>query len=169
MRKKYFHGKSQAAMEFMLTYGWAIVVVLVLITGLAYFGVLDVDRWFPPNQCVLPVGMSCIDYTIQYKKAAGFDPATNTVELYVKNNRGNKIEITNAKVMGSGIKGATDPVTYNNEGVTIEIKNIQIDGKAISLGDKFELDFMIEYTNQETGLTHKEQGFLKGIVTQETS
>ena len=32
--------KSQAAMEFLMTYGWAILVVLVAIGALAYFGVL---------------------------------------------------------------------------------------------------------------------------------
>jgi uncharacterized protein (UPF0333 family) len=33
--------KSQAAMEFLMTYGWAIIVVLVAISALAYFGVLS--------------------------------------------------------------------------------------------------------------------------------
>ena len=35
------HKKSQAAMEFLMTYGWAILVVLVAIGALAYFGVLS--------------------------------------------------------------------------------------------------------------------------------
>jgi len=33
--------KGQAAMEFLMTYGWAILVVLVVIGALAYFGVLS--------------------------------------------------------------------------------------------------------------------------------
>jgi hypothetical protein len=33
--------KSQAAMEFLMTYGWAILVVLVAIGVLAYFGVFN--------------------------------------------------------------------------------------------------------------------------------
>ena len=36
--------KSQAAMEFLMTYGWAILVVLVAICALAYFGVLSPDK-----------------------------------------------------------------------------------------------------------------------------
>ena len=35
------HKKSQAAMEFLMTYGWAILVVLAAIAALAYFGVLN--------------------------------------------------------------------------------------------------------------------------------
>ena len=34
--------KAQAAMEFLMTYGWAILVVLVTIGALAYFGVLKI-------------------------------------------------------------------------------------------------------------------------------
>lgn len=33
--------KAQAAMEFLVTYGWAFVVVLVMVGALSYFGVLD--------------------------------------------------------------------------------------------------------------------------------
>ena len=33
--------KSQAAMEFLMTYGWAIVIVLVAIGALAYFGTFN--------------------------------------------------------------------------------------------------------------------------------
>ena len=33
--------KGQAAMEFLMTYGWAILVVLVVIGALAYFGILS--------------------------------------------------------------------------------------------------------------------------------
>ena len=36
--------KSQAALEFIMTYGWAILVVLVAIGALAYFGILYDNR-----------------------------------------------------------------------------------------------------------------------------
>lgn len=35
--------KGQAALEFLTTYGWAFLVILVMIGGLSYFGVLDVN------------------------------------------------------------------------------------------------------------------------------
>lgn len=40
IRTKMKNKKSQAAMEFLMTYGWAILVVLAAIAALAYFGVL---------------------------------------------------------------------------------------------------------------------------------
>jgi len=39
--------KSQAALEFLMTYGWAILVVLIAIGALAYFGVLSPARFLP--------------------------------------------------------------------------------------------------------------------------
>lgn len=36
--------KCQAAMEFLMTYGWAILVVLVAVGALFYFGVFDKDN-----------------------------------------------------------------------------------------------------------------------------
>ena len=41
--------KGQAALEFLMTYGWAILVVLAAIAALAYFGVLSPDRFLPEN------------------------------------------------------------------------------------------------------------------------
>ena len=44
---------SQAALEFLTTYGWAILVVLIAVGALAYFGVLDLGK-FLPEKFILP-------------------------------------------------------------------------------------------------------------------
>jgi hypothetical protein len=41
--------KGQEAMEFLMTYGWAILVVIAAIAALAYFGVLDPSRLLPDD------------------------------------------------------------------------------------------------------------------------
>jgi len=41
-----FMKKGQAAMEFLMTYGWTVLVVLAAIGVLAYFGVLSPDWVF---------------------------------------------------------------------------------------------------------------------------
>ena len=83
--------KGQAAMEFLMTYGWAILVVLAAIAALAYFGVLSPDR-FLPEQCTLPSGAACLDFTVggntsspQFtliiQNSAGFDMGSLAVNL----------------------------------------------------------------------------------------
>lgn len=53
--------KGQAAMEFLMTYGWALLVVLVAIGALAFFGVLNPGQ-FLPDQCTFFSGVSCTNY-----------------------------------------------------------------------------------------------------------
>ena len=69
--------KGQAAMEFLMTYGWAILVVLVAIGALAYFGVLSPGK-FLPESCLLSPGFACTDF----KVVAG---ATSTWTIKVQN------------------------------------------------------------------------------------
>jgi hypothetical protein len=57
-------------MEFLMTYGWAILVVLAAIGALAYFGVLSPDR-FLPEKCTMTGGFSCTEYLIS-DKGPGF-------------------------------------------------------------------------------------------------
>ncbi|MBD3313845.1 hypothetical protein GF345_05365, partial [Candidatus Woesearchaeota archaeon] len=57
--------KAQAAMEFLMTYGWAILVVLVVIGALAYFGVLSPQRLLP-DKCLFGPGIgTCSDFAIE--------------------------------------------------------------------------------------------------------
>lgn len=44
--------KAQAALEFLMTYGWAFMVILIMIAALAYFGVLNPDRILPDRATV---------------------------------------------------------------------------------------------------------------------
>jgi len=49
---------GQAALEFMMTYGWAILVVLAAIGALSYFGVLNPAK-FTPDTCLASSGFAC--------------------------------------------------------------------------------------------------------------
>ena len=58
--------KAQAAMEFLMTYGWALLAVLVVIGALAYLGILDVETILP-ERCTFPVPLNCQDHVINYE------------------------------------------------------------------------------------------------------
>lgn len=55
--------KGQAALEFMSTYGWAVMVVLIAIAALTYFGVFDFEG-LVPDQCLLSDGFGCQDHQL---------------------------------------------------------------------------------------------------------
>ena len=56
--------RSQAALEFLMTYGWAILIVLIAIGALAYCGVLNPVR-FMPRMCTFVPGISCDDFVVR--------------------------------------------------------------------------------------------------------
>ncbi|MFH1636826.1 MAG: hypothetical protein ABIB71_00195, partial [Candidatus Woesearchaeota archaeon] len=69
--------KGQAAMEFLMTYGWAILVVLIAIGALAYFGVLNPSR-FLPKSCTISPGFSCEEFKV----------TTSGAQLLMRNGKG---------------------------------------------------------------------------------
>ncbi|MFH1331789.1 MAG: hypothetical protein ABIH63_00710 [archaeon] len=77
--------RAQAAMEFLMTYGWAILVVLVAIGALAYFGVLNPSR-FLPSSCTLIPGLGCDEHkatsagaTLIIRNGMGSDVTVNSI------------------------------------------------------------------------------------------
>ncbi|MEK6943320.1 MAG: hypothetical protein AABX00_04620 [Nanoarchaeota archaeon] len=131
--------KGQAALEFIMTYGWAILVVLVAIGALAYFGVLSPDK-FLPAKCTLQAGVACLDHK-----------ATATqLQVRVQNSLGYDVTVDAVKAdqctaLGTqGVWKNGDPVTY-----TLTCSN---------LGSKYNGDLNITYTNSVTLIQHNNQG-----------
>jgi len=56
--------KGQSALEFLVTYGWAFLVILIMIGALSYFGVMDPARYLP-DYCILGSGFTCVDSRMQ--------------------------------------------------------------------------------------------------------
>ncbi|MEA3514232.1 MAG: hypothetical protein U9R34_02050 [Nanoarchaeota archaeon] len=147
--------KGQAAMEFLMTYGWAILVVLAAIAALAYFGVLSPDR-FLPNKCTLPSGMACLDFTvvdtgavsIVMQNSLGFEMRNAQASIVVDNET---CTSTNTMNMTNGAKD-----TFTFTGCT------NIVGQE---GSKLNADLKIAYTNAASGLSHVASGSLISKVT----
>ncbi|QLJ52274.1 MAG: hypothetical protein Sv326_0099 [Candidatus Fermentimicrarchaeum limneticum] len=49
--------KGQTAMEYLMTYGWAILIIMVVLAVLFYLGVLNPPI---PAQCTFPAGITCV-------------------------------------------------------------------------------------------------------------
>lgn len=63
LRKHCATSKAQSAMEYLMTYGWAILIIIVVIAVLFYTGVLDPGN-FTPNSCTFEPGLSCRVYKL---------------------------------------------------------------------------------------------------------
>ena len=99
------HNKAQAAMEFLMTYGWAILIAIAAIGALAYFGVLSPTEMLP-ERCKLPSGIACLDF--KYDGAA--------IGMVIMNSAGFDMTNVSVSVAGAGCN------TTNSEGST-KLKN----------------------------------------------
>jgi len=138
--------KSQAALEFLMTYGWAILVVLVAVGALAYFGVLSPEK-FLPAKCTLPAGIACLDHRAS--------STTNQIQIVLQNSLG--YELTGVIVDIGGCGTATpsgDNALTNGEKDTFTATCTP----ALTGGSKFNKGFGVTYTITETTLTHIANG-----------
>jgi len=78
--------RGQAALEFLTTYGWAFMVILLMIGALAYFGVLNPDR-FLPQRCNVGPEFSCNEYKVE--------AASGVLSVKFSNNVGQTIQVKN--------------------------------------------------------------------------
>lgn len=164
--------KSQAAMEFLLTYGWAIMVVVVAIAALAYFGVLNPTKWFSTNTCTLPAGLSCIDHSITYIPLYHGQKAHNDFTIVIKNNLGADSHITSLALSdqyGQQYSPAVPDSFPNGQSDTITVSDITIsrvppNNPSMLSGTKYDKDFVVTITNDASGLPHLFQGHISGKV-----
>ena len=133
--------KGQAAMEFLMTYGWAILVVLAAIAALAYFGVLSPEK-FLPEKCVMPPGFACVTSKIE--------PTQTT--LILSNGKGQTL-VMNSLTVGtcSGTFSNTMPSGTEYAFVLTGCSN------GVSK-DKFKADITLSYTEKDYNLTKTARG-----------
>ena len=90
--------KSQAALEFLTTYGWAFLVILLMIGTLAYFGILSPGKILP-NRCTFGSEFQCVDYQIS--------ATANTFKLRMKNSLAEPIDVSAMTLSSEGSTGYT--------------------------------------------------------------
>ena len=134
--------KGQAAMEFLMTYGWAILVVLAAIAALAYFGVLSPEK-FLPQKCILQPGIACVSHKVEPSK----------ITLVISNGLGRTIIVNNIAI-GSCTSAFTDELMSG-------VDHTFVIGGSCSNGavkDKFKGDITFSYTEKDSNLTKTAYG-----------
>ncbi|GIU69505.1 MAG: hypothetical protein KatS3mg002_0741 [Candidatus Woesearchaeota archaeon] len=76
--------KSQAALEFMVTYGWVILGVMIVIGALAYYGVFNTSKYIN-DECNFGNQLYCEDFRV----------TTDRIYITLRNNFGQEIVINN--------------------------------------------------------------------------
>ena len=76
--------RGQAALEFLTTYGWAFLVILIMVGALAYFGILKPSKLLP-DRCSFGPEVDCIDFQIS--------KTSESIKIRLKNNVGEAVTI----------------------------------------------------------------------------
>ena len=132
--------KAQAAMEFLMTYGWAILVVLIAIGALTYL----VDfKSLIGTRCQLTAPLYC--------KSQKADSAAGTggqVTLLIRNALPDAITVTGVNLVNKGcdVTGLSVAIASNADvPVTINC--------GVTAGEKVKTDVRITYDEAAGGLT----------------
>ena len=133
--------RAQAAMEFLMNYGWALLVVLIVISSLVYFGMLNPSR-FLPETCTIS-GFSC-------------DFVLNTTHLQVEltNNLGEDITISNIECNGTN-NSDTLMIMGSKTVFAIDIPDLAID-------QRFKHPIKVTYSVSGSELIHTKTGEVIG-------
>ena len=134
--------KGQAAMEFLMTYGWAILVVLAAIGALAYFGVLSPSKHIPES-CIFSQGIACLDFKV----------TPTTVNLYLQNGFAQDIDIHNITV------GNCDVEEVGQRVADLDTLLVELTGCDNGIvGDKYKENAVISYSLAGSMLVKEHKG-----------
>lgn len=146
--------KAQAAMEYLMTYGWAILIVIIVAAALFALGV------FNPSTYTTSTATGFQGFQVP---AGGWQfTSSGQLTLILKNAMGSNINITSVQAQF----GSNTPVTNStvttlgpNDQVTYVISGL---GTTTS-GSSYSITVTITYDNLDTGLTgFKSTGTLTG-------
>jgi len=139
--------RGQSAMEFLMTYGWAILVMVAVVSMLFYLGVLN-PREQAPNVCTMPAGFSCYGYkissggelTLDLTQATGH---TLTVTEIACDARETPSFSSVSEEISSGDHAQLTTTCY------------KISGAAPGAGEYYKGKIHIRYLDQNTGISHR--------------
>jgi len=124
--------KGQAAMEFLMTYGWAILAAIIAIGVLAYF-------YFSPGDLGPDVAAVTTPFVIE-----AWNADVGGVNLGLKNGDQSTLTVTNVTVtIGTNVCTATPPGAMTSG----ELVDVAVDcATALVVGDNVKGDIVVRYT-----------------------
>jgi hypothetical protein len=102
--------KSQAALEFLVTYSWAFLAILITMGSLYYFGILDFQRYLP-ERCLFTSQLECINFVM--------NSGDQEIKIKISNNLGEQIRVQTLTITNddtpalSCVNGDTLPLDWN--------------------------------------------------------
>ena len=145
--------KGQAAMEYVMIYGWALLAVMIVVGFIVNYANINPSD-FMGEECNFDVGLVCNDFAI-------YESGEKNIALSVTNGFSKSITITNIEFSG-GFE-YNEPLSSAIEIAPTETKLIEIDDAEIEpfKNEKVDIQITYHYTDAE-GYNYELNGYLKG-------
>ncbi len=140
--------KGQAAMEFLMTYGWAILAAVLAIGVLAYYGVFSPGNSVP-STCTLSAPLGCDEYEV----------TPSGVRLILINGAGDAITLNDVTVTNCGTNSTATVVA---DGDTTDV--LVTCGTAPVSGTKFSGKIDVNYLRAGKTINQTSTGDIRAEV-----
>lgn len=146
--------KGQAGLDFLMTYGWALLIIVLIIAALFALGVFDIGSF---------IGSRASGFT-EVSVVAWSLADDGTFTALFENHAGKSITINsvNATYKTESI-GYSTPVTLGNgkRSGTITLGTFS---SPDSTGSSYTVSIDIAYTDSETGFAYSDSGTVTGTI-----
>ena len=150
-----FKHKGQAILDFMMSYGWAIAIVIVVAAMLFLFGVFDISNFMGTKAS----GFSGIGVSGWQMGSDG------TFSLKFANRIGKPINITGVGITIKSAQAIITPTSILSTGATSDTVSTSAGALgAMSPGSGYMATVVINYTDLNTGFNASTKGTLTGKV-----
>jgi hypothetical protein len=151
--------KGQSSIEYLATYGWALLILLTVLSLLAYYGFIDA-RALAPDRCDLGAEFSCNDFGFAVDDTQ--DPDEVTLRMFLKNNLPERVTINTVnceieQVAGTGPGG----ISIGSQEEAELTCTIASDSVASRRG-KIKGTFNFEYNKKDKPFSHEIDGTVFG-------
>ncbi len=148
--------KAQTAMEYLMTYGWAILIVIIVGAALYALGI------FNPATYTQSTATGFQGFQVPTGGWQFTNGGQLTVQL--KNLAGSNVNITSVQATYAG--QAVTNATASNTFAPGDTYTVIVNGLSTSSsGSAYSIPVTISYTNVDTGLTFTSSGTVTGTVS----
>ncbi len=144
--------RGQAAMEFLMTYGWAILAAVIVIAVLASFGVFSPSKYIPQT-CIVSAPFGCVKNQVAASEGGGLD---GQLTLVLTNGGGEMVQVSSVAVNNCG--SVVPAVDWADGEERTLIIDCEVATPLGAKGTKFSGDITIDYLIEGGTLPMKSSG-----------
>ena len=151
MKNQKIGNKGQSAMEYLMTYGWALLIAAVAITVVWQLGIFKLGSASGPGYAGFGE-VNLVDFSYS---------ASGVFECILRNDAGGNVTINSVEIKVYGNEYDTPTNISLSAGEPGKCPSINT-GFQESKGDRYELFLLIHFTDETTSVNHTSTGKVWG-------